>query len=374
MNHPQYHPAISGAEIFWAEQQPFLAKKGYHLRPRFSAHWRRKIRILPTEREDDIPSYQGFVLDATRIRDKKKVVLKRVETGDEELVLHSYLDSPALRSDPRNRTIPILEVFRLPETQWSILVTPYCREFDYPPFHCRQEFIDAMSQYLEGLEFMHEHNIAHIDIAPQNMLMDESQVVPKGSHFSRPRTQDGISELFCWNDRCSVGHVDYFYIDFGLSEYFPEGTTDARRIGRLRTFPEIPELSWEVPYNPFLVDVFQLGLTMHKLIYGYPSLEIFRPVADAMTARNPSERAKPGQSLAHLRAIAATIPPQELSSQIWDLAATEKHKRERATLGGYRQDYRYIRDEVLYDIAVTRPPKTAYMRPKATGSSVNGLN
>ncbi|KAJ7284496.1 hypothetical protein C8J57DRAFT_1216924 [Mycena rebaudengoi] len=58
----------------------------------------------------------------------------------------------------------------------------------------------------------------------------------------------------------------YYCIDFGLSLYFHGGKDTALHRATLRTFPTIPELSLTVPYNPFYVDIFQLGLTMHKLI------------------------------------------------------------------------------------------------------------
>ncbi|KAJ7074496.1 kinase-like domain-containing protein [Mycena amicta] len=365
----RYHPGLSEHEIFWADWQPYLFLKGYKLRNRYNAKWRRGPLWLPFLRrnaEEEIATITGHVLDAVRISDGQKVVLKRLNSPSRELAIHQYLDSPPLRSDPRNHTIPVLDVLPLPDTPFSILVTPYCREFDYPPLHCRLEFVDAMTQYIEGLEFMHEQNIAHVDIAPKNMLMDESRVVPNGSHFTKPRTHDGRYELFSWNDRCSVAPVDYYYIDFGLSKYFPEGNEAARTTGTLRTFPDIPELSLHIPYNPFPVDVFQLGITMHKLIYGYPDLEIFRPVADAMTATVPSAREKPAQSLAQLRAIAATIPLTQLQEQIWDLAASAEHKRDRATLGGYQADYDYIREEAMYGIGLFQwdPPASTFMRPK----------
>ncbi|KAJ6489428.1 hypothetical protein DFH09DRAFT_1454750 [Mycena vulgaris] len=48
--------------------------------------------------------------------------------------------------------------------------------------------------------------------------------------------------------------------------YFPGGKDSALTTGTLRTFKTIPELSLTVPYNPFKVDIFQLGLTMGNLI------------------------------------------------------------------------------------------------------------
>jgi hypothetical protein len=99
------------------------------------------------------------------------------------------------------------------------------------------------------------------------MVMDESRVIPQGSHFARPETHTGIyHQWFSWNDRCTVSPVEYYYIDFGLSLHFPAGKASALTDGTLRTFPTIPELSLTVPYDPFPVDIFQFGLTIEKLV------------------------------------------------------------------------------------------------------------
>ncbi|KAJ7512956.1 kinase-like domain-containing protein [Mycena galericulata] len=327
-------------EEFWVDSQPFLLAQGYQLRPRYQPDWVPSWTVKKNfyrEYEDKLSVHKKRVLDATRIHDGKKVILKRLETDGDEIAIVKYLDS--VRTDPRNRTIPILDIFAMPNSPWSFLVMPYCRRFDYPPFHCRNEFFEAMSQFLEGLQFMHEHNIVHFDIAPQNMMMDESRVIPKGSHFSNPRTHTGFHNLFSWNNRCTVGPVDYYYIDFGLSLYFPDGKDDALYLATLRTFPTIPELSQTVPYNPFPVDIFQLGLTMHQLIDTFPDLEDFRPVADDMTAQDPKARPTPADALAHLRRISTTIAPSKLIEQIWAKETGLWKKVERLVLGGYRYDY-----------------------------------
>jgi serine/threonine protein kinase len=106
------------------------------------------------------------------------------------------------------------------------------------------------------------------DIATQNMVIEESRLIPKGSHWCNPDSHSGFpGDFFSWKNRCSLRPaVQYYYIDFGLSKHFPGGKESARITATLRTFPMIPELSLTVPYNPFYVDVFQLGLAMSRII------------------------------------------------------------------------------------------------------------
>jgi hypothetical protein len=93
-------------------------------------------------------------------------------------------------------------------------------------------------------------------------MMDESRVIPKGSHFGRPDGHDGGFVNLTWRHRCSVAPVDYYYIDFGLSGWYPMGKKTAARRGVVGQVKTVPELSDTVPYNPFEVDIYQLGHTI----------------------------------------------------------------------------------------------------------------
>ncbi|KAJ7487215.1 kinase-like domain-containing protein [Mycena galericulata] len=339
----EYSHLLEKHEQFWVDRQPFLLAQGYQLRPRYRPDWVPSWTVkekLTGQYEDGLDILWRSVLDATHIHDGKKVILKGVPTDGPEIGIIKYLRSPPTPPFYQwNRTIPLLEIIEMPQSPWSFLVMPYCRRFNYPPFHCRYEFLEAMTQFLEGLQFMHDHNIAHFDIAPQNMMMDESRVIPMGSHFINPRTHTGFYGLFRWNDRCSAGPVNYYYIDFGLSLYLPGGKDAALHLGTLRSFRTIPELSKTVPYNPFQVDIFQLGLTIHKLIDAYPDLNDFRRVANDMTATNPDDRPTPAGALSDLQAIATAMTPTKLREQIWAKGTTSWQKVSRAVLGGYRYDY-----------------------------------
>ncbi|KAJ6478133.1 kinase-like domain-containing protein, partial [Mycena vitilis] len=304
---------LSPCEQFWALSYHSLFSHGYQLRARYHPEWvpswtgtRRHPR---TQQCDDwLVSYPTNVMDAVYIKDKRKVVLKRVR--GKELQIFRHLD--ALRSDARNHTIALLDVFPLPDTEWTIVVMPYCRRFNSPPFHCRDEFVDAMTQYIEGLQFMHEHNVVHFDIAAQNMVMEEDRLIQKGSHWTKPHSHKGfVGHFFSWKNRCSLRPaLQYYYIDFGLSLYFPGGNDGARVAMTLRTFPMIPELSLDVPYNPFYVDLFQLGLAMSRIIDVYPALEHFRVVAASLTVDDPHARATLEDALKHLHFMRDQMSPE----------------------------------------------------------------
>ncbi|KAJ6488791.1 hypothetical protein C8R45DRAFT_901672 [Mycena sanguinolenta] len=264
---------LSLSEQFWARSYEFLLARGYQLRPRYHPEWipswGPRRHPIGNECDDFLTSYNTNALDGLCIKDNQKVVLKLVK--EKELKIFRRLDalrSDALRSDARNHTIPLLDVIPFPGTEWTFVVMPYCRRFNSPPFHCRNEFVDAMSQYIEGLQFMHEHNVVHFDIAPQNMVVEESRLIPKGSHWCSPNSHSGFpGSFFSWKNRCSLRPaIQHYYIDFGLSKRFPGGKESARIAATLRTFPMIPELSLTIPYNPFYVDVFQLGLAMSRII------------------------------------------------------------------------------------------------------------
>ncbi|KAJ6489430.1 hypothetical protein DFH09DRAFT_948109 [Mycena vulgaris] len=205
---------MSEWEYFWVKTQPFLLSVGYRLRPRYEPDWIPSWTIATNQPDKYV--YEDSLrillacnaLDAITVDDGKKVVLKRVKTDSTEVKIIKLLSKS---SDPQNHTIPLLKVIALPPPHNSstILVMPHTRRFHHPPFHCRAEFVEAMQQFSEGFQFMHEHKICHFDIAPQNLMMDESRVVPAGSHFCAPRTHTGFPGIFSWENRCCVGPVNY---------------------------------------------------------------------------------------------------------------------------------------------------------------------
>ena len=87
-------------------------------------------------------------MDATTT-DGVKVVLKRVRAASDEIRIALHLSSATMRSDPRNRSVPVLAVVSLQDDENVLIVMPYLRPFHSPPFHCRGEFIEALRQFLK---------------------------------------------------------------------------------------------------------------------------------------------------------------------------------------------------------------------------------
>lgn len=96
-------------------------------------------------------------------------------------------------------------------------------------------------------------------------MMDPSKVMPNGFHLFRWDTEDGVKKLK-WHDRSSVCPVAYHYTSFGSSHQYPAWNTGAIAYGSFGRDWALPEMSMEIPYDPFKEDVYQLGHAFKALI------------------------------------------------------------------------------------------------------------
>ncbi|KAG9027082.1 hypothetical protein FS837_004389 [Tulasnella sp. UAMH 9824] len=209
-------------------------------------------------------------MDAQRLSDGKTVFLKYTRKDSPEIAIGEYFSSEPLRTDPRNHCLPLLEVLKNEEDpEYVILVIPWLRRIDSPEPASVRECVDFVQQTLEGLVFMHEHKVAHRDCAWGNILMDGRRLYPQGWHpqqwgfFPNGKPMRGADP-----SRTAVGGVRYYFIDFGIS------TKDQDEVLGIHGQELSPELSDTVPYNPYKLDVYILGMAyQHFLIEVYvPSL------------------------------------------------------------------------------------------------------
>jgi hypothetical protein len=90
------------------------------------------------------------VLDAVRIEDNKRVMIKQVRVDSDEVAICRMLSSPELRKDPHNHAVPIFDYFaESDESQDAFLVMPLLRRFNDPPFGTVGEVVDFIRQMLQ---------------------------------------------------------------------------------------------------------------------------------------------------------------------------------------------------------------------------------
>ncbi|KIJ46382.1 hypothetical protein M422DRAFT_29249 [Sphaerobolus stellatus SS14] len=296
-------PELNIGEFFWQDIQPFLEKRGYILRPRYHPGWvgswkttGKKIRYC----EDSIPIRHPNVLDARRLSDDLHVALKVVSTGRNEISIVQYLSS---KDDPRNRAVPILDIIPLPgDDNQALLVMPFLRPFDTPAFSSALECIELIHQLLQGMEFFHEHNITHMDACRGNIMMDASRLIPEGFHPANIFTNEpeGIGHILRHRKRSEVSPLLYYFVDFGLSCQFPSFVSRKMLRGKAGQDKSVPEFSKEKPYDPFRVDIYQLGGVFQTLIDDYDVMEWLKPLVDVMRNSDPLKRPNATQALLQL--------------------------------------------------------------------------
>ncbi|VDB85836.1 unnamed protein product [Peniophora sp. CBMAI 1063] len=287
---------LFSSERRWRDKQPYLQSRGYMLRPRLRPGW---VPSWTSTGEDPLDCEDGIrlparahLVDATRMSDGKLVYVKRIKTGDQESSIASVLSSEPLRKDPRNHTVPVEDVFVDDEDpSTSYLVMPFLRRPTSPPFEYVGEVVDFVDQVLEGLTFMHDQGVAHRDCAMPNIMMDASALFPDGFHpikqYSLPHD---IRKESKWLPRMHAG-VRYYFVDYGISSYFPPGQPRERVTGILGREQAVPELSNTKPYDPFAVDVCIIGNLLHaEFLKQYSNVSFLQRLATEATRRNPEDR------------------------------------------------------------------------------------
>lgn len=292
-----YAARLEARELAWRDRQQFLAARGYMLRPRYHPgwvpSWSASLDINPFRCEDFIAlPFFPHIIDATRISDGRLVCIKRVARQGQELELTRYFSSPELRADPRNHSIPILDSFDDDvDERLSYIVMPFYRPMTDPPFDLVNDIVEFADQVLEGLAFIHAHDVAHRDVAETNILMDADVLYPHGFHpAATDKLPDAIRNAWPYTRFSAPSSVRYYFADFGLSVRIPP---EAPRLvtGYIGADRDAPELSDDVPYDPFKVDIYVLGnVFRHHISEKYFRVEFLGPLIAAMTHKDPQAR------------------------------------------------------------------------------------
>lgn len=96
-----------------------------------------------------------MLFDGQRVSDGTYVYMKRMSPTEskgfaDELQIHRYLNSEPLKSDSRNRCVPILDILPVPgDDAEVILVVPMLRQFYDPKFQTFGEAVAFLTQSFE---------------------------------------------------------------------------------------------------------------------------------------------------------------------------------------------------------------------------------
>jgi len=266
------------SEQWWRDQYHILRDYGYDLRPRYHPDWEPSWRGSGKDFftvEDGQPSILRAAMDATRRLDGKHVMLKRIfpDEGSHELRIMQLFSSSEVARDRRNHCVPLLDVIEIPNTVTcqKLMVMPFLRPFNNPRFQTYGEFVAFFTQVCEGLQFMHQKNIAHRDCTANNIMFDPSEMYPQGFHPAQPnRTRDfkGKARRYTRTQQ----PPRYYLIDFGLSrQYLSREALDEPLRGGDKSAPEHRN---GTRCNPFHTDIYYLGnLVRQELMrkyYGFP--------------------------------------------------------------------------------------------------------
>ncbi|KIM39260.1 hypothetical protein M413DRAFT_29437 [Hebeloma cylindrosporum] len=101
---------------------PLLLSRGYELRSRYHPGRTQPAGGRPIHLCDDSLRTGYNMIDATRTNDNLKVIIRHVPTNTDDLPILLLLSSPALQADPRNCTIPILDIIILPQNDELALI------------------------------------------------------------------------------------------------------------------------------------------------------------------------------------------------------------------------------------------------------------
>ena len=93
-------------------------------------------------------------MDATRIRDGRQVMLKKVlpADGPHELNINRLFSSPEHFGSRNNHCAPLLDVIELSANfnSQKLMVFPLLRPFNEPPIQTFREFVDFFTQICEA--------------------------------------------------------------------------------------------------------------------------------------------------------------------------------------------------------------------------------
>lgn len=203
------------------------------------------------------------------------LVLKIIADPNEHRLLEYFNGIKATS----NHTIPLLDTLYF--SKGTIIVLPWKSPLDEVlQFRGRgNDVVSLCRQFVEGVAFLHQHNVAHCDLKPENVVVDCNY-----------KAESGVS-------------LRLFIIDFGLalSVESEETTTEDWRGTQGWTAPELGSIDGPIKrYSPILADRWACGkmighFAKYVPTHGRAEKKALEDVAQRLLNPNPGARPKLNQ-------------------------------------------------------------------------------
>ncbi|KAI0317822.1 hypothetical protein OF83DRAFT_1057980 [Amylostereum chailletii] len=252
--------------------------------------------------------YSNPLNRAVRTREGHDAIMRVIVIKDEGRqhldVLRKVATAPqSLLSN--NHALPMLQEFCFEHLTFGIFPKVGGTMEDAYRFWAKNsvgDVLDMTMQALEGLTFIHDLNVAHRDAFKNNFLVQwhpesmRTMTVP----VSRPR----------------VYLIDFevaieFHPDCPLVDRVCTGCPLGGSFTQLETYsrPRIPEMDSGEPYDPFKLDVWQLGNSLSNF---KSTIDPVDEVLTTMASTAPASRLSANEALSRLGAIIHSMQPLSL--------------------------------------------------------------
>ncbi|ELU36548.1 Pkinase domain-containing protein [Rhizoctonia solani AG-1 IA] len=193
-----------------------------------------------------------------------------------------------LKGDPANHVVPCLDTFPIPGDELDhFIVMPLLGQYDEIPFKRIPEIHDLLKQLFEGLIFMHKHDVTHCSA---NIMMDSRILYDEPFHPVDHNLSLDVQRMVYPRYSRLEKHIRYYFIDMGYATWF-RNPSEPRLVTGKSARIMAPEQKQNTPYDPFLVDIYQLGMVIKQdIIPLNNALDFLKPLAEKMTLSDPSTR------------------------------------------------------------------------------------
>ncbi|PIL24527.1 hypothetical protein GSI_14283 [Ganoderma sinense ZZ0214-1] len=314
------------AEAIWKALEPFFAERGYTLwqhcyffmtaMPKGGVVPNGYMYASPFRAYEELSGsiqgalsfeYRNALTRAARASDGRDVVFRVLaigEEGREHVDLLKAFGRGTYGLINANHTLPLLDLIELDDITFAVFpkVANSCSElYNSWAETSVGDILDMIVQCLEALVFLHHYGVAHRDAFKDNFVIQwvpESLSVDYDSPISKPRV---------------------YVIDFELAIRFPLGSPKEERVcvgrpsgGSLpgpsgRPMP--PEVLSGEPYDPFKLDVWQLGDSLSDFKSTIPEID---KVLVSMVDPDPATRPTAYEAMKALLDAVGAIPPVAL--------------------------------------------------------------